>query len=251
MIASTELRIGRPVGAVSTVASQQLFLATSALLFAASATLTISLCRSMSSMGAMPMPGRWSMSIVWMRMPGQTWLGASASFLGMWSAMMIAMMLPSLVPMLWRYRRGISYCGETHAGYLTALAGAGYFFVWALIGMAVFPLGVALASVEMQQAPLSRAVPSAAGVVVLIAGVLQFTPWKLGHLACCRGEQAFCHTLRADHGNAWRFGVHLAVQCGGCCATWTAILLVAGIMDLRAMIVVTIAITAERLAPDG
>ena len=33
---------------------------------------------------------------------GQTWLGAAASFLGMWIVMMAAMMLPSLVPMLWR-----------------------------------------------------------------------------------------------------------------------------------------------------
>jgi predicted metal-binding membrane protein len=36
--------------------------------------------------------------------PGQTWPGAAASFLGMWVVMMVAMMLPSLVPMLRRYR---------------------------------------------------------------------------------------------------------------------------------------------------
>jgi predicted metal-binding membrane protein len=53
----------------------------------------------------MPMPGGWTMSIAWMRMPGQTWPGAVASFLGMWVVMMVAMMLPSLVPMLWRYRQ--------------------------------------------------------------------------------------------------------------------------------------------------
>ena len=55
-------------------------------------------------MGDMPMPGGWAMSMMWMRMPGQTWPGAAASFLGTWTAMMVAMMLPSLVPMLWRYR---------------------------------------------------------------------------------------------------------------------------------------------------
>ena len=46
------------------------------------------------------MPGGWSMSMAWMRMPGQTWPGAAASFLAMWAVMMVAMMLPSLVPML-------------------------------------------------------------------------------------------------------------------------------------------------------
>ena len=35
-----------------------------------------------------------------MPMSGHTWLGAAASFLGMWVVMMVAMMLPSLVPML-------------------------------------------------------------------------------------------------------------------------------------------------------
>jgi predicted metal-binding membrane protein len=40
------------------------------------------------------------MSMAWMRMSGQTWPVAAASFFGMWSVMMVAMMLPSLVPML-------------------------------------------------------------------------------------------------------------------------------------------------------
>ena len=43
------------------------------------------------------MPGGWTMSMTWMRMPGQTWPGVAASFLGMWVVMMVAMMLPSLV----------------------------------------------------------------------------------------------------------------------------------------------------------
>jgi hypothetical protein len=76
-------------------ASQQAFLGVSALLFAASAAVTIVWCASMSAMGEMPMPGRWTMPMAWMRMPGQTWPGAAASFLGMWVVMMVAMMLPS------------------------------------------------------------------------------------------------------------------------------------------------------------
>jgi predicted metal-binding membrane protein len=99
----------------------------------------------------MPMPGGWTMSMAWMRMPGQTWPGAAASFLGMWVVMMVAMMLPSLVPMLWRYRQAVGRIGETRLGRLTALVGVGYFFVWTVFGMAAFPIGVALAAIEMQQ----------------------------------------------------------------------------------------------------
>jgi predicted metal-binding membrane protein len=97
-------------------ASQHSFFGVSALLFAASAALTIAWCESMSAMGEMPMPGGWTMSMAWIRMPGQTWPRAAASLLGMWVVMMVAMMLPSLVPMLWRYRQAVGRPGETRLG---------------------------------------------------------------------------------------------------------------------------------------
>ncbi len=53
-------------------------------------------------------------------MPGQTLAGAAASFLGMWVVIMVAMMLPSLVPMLWRYRQAVGRTGETRLGRLTS-----------------------------------------------------------------------------------------------------------------------------------
>jgi predicted metal-binding membrane protein len=124
--------------------------------------------------------------MAWMRMPGQTWPSAAASSLGMWVVMMMATMLPSLVPMLWRYRQAVGRTGETRLGRPTALAGVGYFFVWTVFGMAAFPLGVVLAAIEMQLPALARTVPIAVGVVVLIAGARQFTAWKAHHLACCR-----------------------------------------------------------------
>jgi predicted metal-binding membrane protein len=227
------------------------FFVVSALLFAASAASTIAWCVSMSAMGEMPMPGGWTMSMAWMRMPGQTWPGAAASFLGMWVVMMVAMMLPSLVPMLRHYRQAVGRTGEEGLGPLTALVGVGYFFVWTLFGTAAFPLGVVLAAVEMRHPQLSRAVPIAVGVVVLIAGCLQFTTWKAHHLACCRKSPAPGGTLPPDARTAWRHGLRLGIHCSQCCAGLIAMLLVLGVMDLRAMAIVTAAITAERLAPSG
>jgi predicted metal-binding membrane protein len=236
---------------VSERASQRAFFGVSALLLAASAAGTIVWCASMSAMGEMPMPGGWTMSMAWMPMCGQTWPGAAASFLGMWVVMMVAMMLPSLAPMLWRYRQAVGRTGETRPDRLTALVGVGYFFVWTLIGTAAFPLGVALAAVEMQLPALARAVPIAVGVVVLIAGALQFTAWKAHHLACCREAPGRGRTLPADAGTAWRHGLRLGLHCSYSCAGLTAIFLVIGVMDLRAMAVVTAAITVERLSPAG
>jgi len=232
-------------------ASRQGFFGVSALLFAASAVTTIAWCASMSAKGGMPMPGGWTMSMAWMRMPGQTWPGAAASFLGMWVVMMVAMMLPSLVPMLSRYRQAVGGTGEMRLGGLTALVGVGYFFVWTVFGMAAFPLGVALAAIEMRQPALARAVPTTVGVVVLIVGCLQLTPWKARHLACCREARGSGRTLSGDAGTAWRHGLRLGLSCARCCAGLMTILLVAGVMDLRAMAVVAAAITVERLAPSG
>jgi predicted metal-binding membrane protein len=231
-------------------ASRQAFFGVCALLFAASAALTILWCGSMSAMGGMAMPGGWTLSMGWMRMPGQTWAGAAASFLGMWVVMMVAMMLPSLMPMLWRYRQAAGRTGETHPARMTVLVSLGYFSVWTVLGVAAFALGVALAALEMQQSVLARAAPVAVGVVVLIAGALQFSAWKARQLACCRAAPQ-PRRLPADAGTAWREGLRLGVHCSYCCAGPTAILLVVGVMDLRAMAVVTAAITLERLAPAG
>src|ERR1700736_5536321 len=215
---------------VSERASQRAFFGVSALLFAASAAVTIVWCASMSATGNMPMPGGWTMSMAWMRMCGQTWPDAAASFLGMWVVMMVAMMLPSLVPMLWRYRRAVGRTSETRLNRLTALAGVGYFFVWTVFGMAAFPLGVALATVEMRMPALARAVPIAVGVVVLITGALQFTAWKARHLACCREAPGCGLTLPADAGTAWRHGLRLGLHCGPWCFGLMGIFLILVVM---------------------
>ena len=141
--------------------------------------------------------------------------------------------------------------GEARLGRLTALVGAGYFFMWAVLGMAAFPLGTALAAIEMQQPALARAVPIISGMVVLIAGAVQFTAWKARHLACCRETPGSGRALRADSCTAWLHGLRLGLHCSCCTAGLTAILLALGVMNLKVMALVTAATTVERLAPVG
>jgi len=255
--------------------SQRTFLGGSALLFAAGTAVTILWCESMSGLGGMPMPGGWTMSMTWMRMPGQAWSAAAMSFLGMWVAMTVTMMLPSLVPMLWRYRLTVAGSGTENLGRLTGLAGLGYFVVWSVVGIVVFPAGAALAMLEMQEPWLARAVPAVTGVGVVLLGALQLTTWKARRLECWQEAQG-CRTLSTGKGTgtgtgagtgaaagarsggtrptpaaAWHHGLRLGLQCAACCANLMAIPLVIGIMDLRAMAVTTAAITLERLAPAG
>lgn len=204
-------------------------------------------CGSMTAMGGM----------MWMRMPGQSWPGAAISFLGMWAVMMVAMMLPALVPMLAQYRRSLGRQPRLRAALSLTCAAMGYFFVWSAWGAIAYPLGAGLTALQMRQPGLARIAPFGIDLVILAVGALQFTAWKARQLTCCR--QAGRVGLRApsDAGlpaqvrGAWRQGLRMGLKCSRCCAGPTMILLVTGVMDLRAMAVITAGITMERLAPAG
>ena len=205
-----------------------LLLTFSAVLFVLSALATLRWARVMAA--GMPMPGEWTLSMVWMAMPGQTRVGAALGFEGMWIAMMATMMLPSLVPTLARTR-------------LDVLASAGYFAVWAAIGAGVYVVGIALAQAEVRWAILARAIPIARGVVLVGAGLVQLTVWKARHLQCYReGCLGVAHP-----GASWRRGIALGSHCALCCLPFMAMLVVAGMMNLAVIAVTALAITVERV----
>jgi predicted metal-binding membrane protein len=184
-----------------------------------------------------------------MTMHPQTWYGAAAGYLGMWMAMMVPMMLPSLVPMLSRYRRSVRGVDGVRAHGLTALVGAGYFVVWAVLGTAAHAAAAGVMAVEMRWGETAEWLPAASGVVLLLTGAVQFTPWKARQLALCRREWGDdCPSATAAAG-AWRHGLELGVRCSRNCGSLMLALLAIGMMDLLAMAAVTLAITLERLAP--
>lgn len=153
-----------------------------------------------------------------MTMPQQTWLAAAAGYLGMWMAMMVPMMLPSLVPMLSRYRRSVRGADGIHLHGLTALVGLGYFVVWAVLGAAAYAAGAGVMAVEMRWGMVAQWLPVAAGVVLLVAGGVQFTSWKARQLALCR-EGSGCGCPPAPNAlGAWRHGLRLGVRCSLCWA---------------------------------
>jgi predicted metal-binding membrane protein len=214
-------------------------------------TATVAWCTSMSAMGGMAMPGGWTMSMTWMRMPGQTWPGAAAAFLGMWVLMMAAMMAPSLVGPLARCREAMAASGGRSPGGLTGLVAVAYLLTWSLAGLAAFAVGASVAALAMAVTALSAAVPAATAVVILTAGAVQCTGWKARRLARCRDAAWRAGTAPASARAAWRHGWRLGVDCLAACAPLTAILLALGVMDLAVMTLVAVAITLERLAPAG
>ena len=166
-------------------------------------------------------------------------------------AMMVAMMLPSIAPTLWRYYRARAATLAPRALEWTMLAGTGYVGVWTLISLTLFALAATLPTSGMASAMDTPLAPWAAGAIVFCAGALQRTRWKARHLARCRDAFATTGAVPGSIVSAWLDGVRLGLQCGMSCAAPTAVLFAAGMMEPRAMAVITTAITAERLAPAG
>jgi predicted metal-binding membrane protein len=224
------------------------FHALTTLVFIAGLAATVYFCSSMS--GGMPMPGGWTMSMMWMRMPGQTWLGSAGMFMLMWLGMMIAMMLPSSLPMILRYYRALRSENSRGVMVSTSLMMGGYFFVWSATGTAIYIAGVTFALATARWAELSVATPFIIGATILIAGCMQFMPWTTFGLRRCRGPLS-CDISRA-HGNpwsAWCLGVRCGTSCVACCCGPTLALLALGMMNPIVIGAVAAVIAMEKLLP--
>jgi predicted metal-binding membrane protein len=180
-----------------------------------------------------------------MPMPGGVTLSSIASFMATWVLMMTAMMLPPLVPALARYR-GSLRGPQARLGAPTALVGAGYYLVWSAVGLAAYLAGVAVAAVERSWPGLTRFLPVATGAVLLVAGGVQLTVWKRGHLARCRDCESPPSTSAWI---AWRHGLHLGMHCALCCTGFMTVLVATGMMRLGTIVVLSTAITVERAGP--
>jgi predicted metal-binding membrane protein len=226
-----------------------IFLAVSGLVFAVSVAVTVYFFRSMA--GGMEMPGGWTMSMMWMRMPGQSWTAAAAMFLLMWLLMMVAMMLPSALPMLLNFRRSLAESGTSNVGVPVLLVASGYFFVWLVCGVAVYVVGVPFALAAMRWEWLSRIVPVLSGAALVLAGLFQFTKWKMAGLGRCRNS--LCGTGGEDCqmlNVGWRYGLQQGASCCICCVAPMVALLVLGSMNLLVMVLIAVVIAMEKLMPN-
>jgi predicted metal-binding membrane protein len=228
----TEKSVERIAGALPTE-----FIAACALAFAASVYATIYFCRSMCC--EMEMPGGWTMSMMWMRMPGQTWAASAASFQLMWLAMMVAMMLPSALPMFLNTKRGPASL---------AVMASGYFTAWLAAGAGIYALGVAFAAAMMRWDVFSRAVPVLSSAALIAAGAFQFTRWKMTGLRTCRSPFG-CASVCAECETNFRLGCKQGAACCVCCAGPTLILVVLGMMNPIVIVGVAVVIAAEKVLP--
>ena len=169
--------------------------------------------------------------------PG-TDLGGLGWFLGVWTAMMAAMMLPSAVPAA----LAVARASRTLP---TVLFGAGYLAVWTAFGVVAYALLLVATSFDLGRFAWDRDGPYAAGGVIVLAGIYELTPLKERLLRRCRRPHD-----QGDQG-ALRAGVANGVDCVGCCLGLMAVLFALGVMSVFWMVVIAAVIFVEKVFPNG
>jgi predicted metal-binding membrane protein len=163
-----------------------------------------------------------------MPMSAGLWIGA-------WTVMMAAMMLPSAAPLV------LLYGGRTNPVDSTLLM-AGYLLVWASVGLAAYAVDT-----HVMDPP-----DGVVAGVLIGAGIYQFTPLKEACLRRCRNPADFLMThWHGGSAGAVRIGVEHGAYCVGCCWTLMAVLVLVGAMALAWVAVIALAVAAEKLLPQG
>ena len=163
-------------------------------------------------------------------------------FLAMWVTMMVAMMFPTIAPIVLLHRMVMRRQGGSPLATVSFVAG--YLLVWAAAGL------VPLAVLQAFRSETSDAgwVPRLCGAVLLAAGAYQFTSWKQACLRACRTPLTFLstHDFGRGLGGTLRAGASHGAYCLGCCWALMAVLFTVGLMNLTWMAVLAVVFLAEK-----
>jgi len=182
------------------------------------------------------------------------WSAAHAAMiLAMWWIMMVAMMLPSAASMILLFAaldRHASAGGRY--GTRTALFAAGYVLVWGAFSLVAVALQWGLDENALLSSAWSTTSRTLGGVLLLGAGIWQFTPMKRACLGHCRSPATFLtRHRRSGATGALIMGVSHGGYCLGCCWLMMLLLFYGGVMNLLWIIGLTVMVAIEKLAPPG
>ena len=174
-------------------------------------------------------------------------------YLGMWVAMMAAMMLPSTAPMILMFGTVYRTKRERGGAFVpTWVFVAGYLATWAAFGAVAWAVGDFGEALARAYPALREFGPRLAAVAMIGAALYQLTPLKQRCLSHCRSPLSFVmHHWRSGMGGALRMGAEHGVYCVGCCWVLFVLLVVVGLSSLPWMGLITLIVSAEKLLPYG
>lgn len=189
---------------------------------------------------AMPQSQPWTLTDLWLTCV-------------MWVVMMVAMMLPSAAPMLLMYATMQRRHQEQDAPFVpTSVFLLGYVLVWSGYSLAATGVQWGLHSAALLSSSMGRTGPVLGGVLLLGAGIFQWTPWKTACLAHCRSPLSFFMThWQEGTSGALRMGLWHGIYCLGCCWMLMALLFAAGVMNLLWVAVLAGFVFLEKVLPWG
>jgi predicted metal-binding membrane protein len=186
---------------------------------------------------AMPMTSSWS------------WTDFVLLFL-MWFVMMIAMMMPSVAPLVLIFtsinrKRQQQKNPFVSSGYLIS----GYFLVWAAFSLFATILQWLLQRASLLNPEMITTSRILGGIIFILAGLFQFTPLKNTCLNTCRSPMGFIHQYWKDgKSGAWRMGIQNGIFCLGCCWILMLLLFVSGIMNIVWIAIISLFVLIEKVS---
>ena len=171
----------------------------------------------------------------------------------MWVVMMVAMMTPSAAPMVLVFSKINRQRYNQQNPYLaTAIFLLGYLIVWIGFSAVATLTQWSLHSVALLSPMMVSTSPILGGVLLISAGIFQFTPLKYTCLSHCRSPMGFLMTeWRKGNRGALIMGLRHGSFCVGCCWLIMALLFVAGVMNLLWVAIIAIYVLIEKVVPAG
>jgi predicted metal-binding membrane protein len=172
---------------------------------------------------------------------------------GMWAVMMVAMMTPSAAPMILMFAGVNRRRRKQQVSYVpTSVFLAGYLGVWAAFSVLATAAQWGLHTVSLLSPMMAITSPALGGVLLVAAGIYQWTPLKYTCLSKCRSPLGFVlNEWREGRWGAFLMGMKHGGYCTGCCWSLMALLLVAGVMNLLWVAAIAGFVLLEKVAPGG
>lgn len=170
----------------------------------------------------------------------------------MWAVMMVAMMAPSAAPLVLMFAQANRRKGGRRVVGSAGILLLGYLLVW--IGFsAVATLTQWRLHAAAVLSPMMASTSSILGSVLLVAaGVFQFTPLKRACLVRCRTPFSFLMSdWREGQWGAFVMGLKHGAYCVGCCWLLMSLLFVAGVMNLLWIAAIAVFVLVEKVIPKG
>ena len=189
---------------------------------------------------AMPSTGAWGLADLLM-------------VFAMWTIMMIATMVPSVTPMLLTFatiNRSRHANGRVFVPLWVFLTG--YLTLWTGFSVAATLGQWGLHSLALISPMMLGTSPLLGSLLLMAAGVYQWTPLKNACLRHCRMPLQFLLTCWQD-GTAGAFfmGLRHGIYCLGCCWLLMTVLFAVGVMNLAWIAALSVFVLVEKIIPRG